>query len=170
MGAQDAGKYVIHFGRDAGGDGRRRAGPKAVPAPAGRYPDVTPVARFRTGVAVAEGGGADGGAGVLQVARSLDLAERALVLAAAVSIDFDFFSRHAHAGPGVPFPFFFPGFGGSRDDLDDEAAAGGEAPAGGEALPNDEDGWGGGGGGAGWFGNDDGEGGLGDDWGGWGDD
>ncbi|ETW85743.1 hypothetical protein HETIRDRAFT_470895 [Heterobasidion irregulare TC 32-1] len=43
------------------------------------------------------------------VLRTLNLEERAVILAMAVNVDFDYFSRHSEGGHGMGLPFFFGG-------------------------------------------------------------
>jgi len=107
---------------------------------------VTEMSKWRTNVAMQEGGEAN----QIEVERPLSSRERAITLAAVLSIDSDYFSRHSsHHGIGggggggiFPFPWIFGGGYGGGDDAG--ASSEGGAPPDDDYGMDDDDG-------GGWF-------------------
>ncbi|KAK9826339.1 hypothetical protein WJX74_010281 [Apatococcus lobatus] len=130
----DAGKYVVHFGNKPQEAAEQVANTVEAAHPDRPRPQITPLARMRTDVAVIPTQTGN----QLAVVRSLSLSERMIALAAAISIDYNYFSQHSH-GSGW-FPMFMPlpippypaGGGGDGDVAGGTGAEGGEgeAPAG----------------------------------------
>lgn len=99
----DAGKYVVHFGEKPVLAAKHLQNAIHAAHPNERIPPITSLTKIRTNADVIPTSEGD----QLVVARSLEISERLVALAAAISIDYDFFSRHSY-GSGILSPFIHP--------------------------------------------------------------